>query len=375
MSSQQKKKNIAKEPPRTGDAASWNNNNLTLQQTKFFSYLFLASALMLGLVLWPFWQLLILAFLLAGIFTPAYRKMLRWVSPWMASSLTCGLIVLIVFIPLVFCIIAISQEAINVVQIGKDSEVVLKLQDFIQNNGWFIRGQDFLHGLGFNFEPPDMNKMLTAASKTVGLYIYNQVSAWAANLMSFVLQFCIVIVVAYFILIEMDNLIRFLIRLSPLPAEHSRMLMNKFTGLAGVILVVNGVYCTVQGVLGGTFFAVLGLNTPVLWGCIMGILAFIPILGIGMVLLPTAIILFVKGHLGQAIATMVFYLLLHYTVELLLKPKFVGNHLKMHALLVLLAIFGGMSLFGVLGIVYGPLIVSLFLTLSEMHLNEYSGPS
>lgn len=372
MSSQQEKKHIAQEPVQTGNAVSHNAKELTTKQTKFFSYLFLASALMLGLVLWPFWQLLILAFLLAGIFTPAYRKLLKWVSPWMASSLTCGLIVLIVFIPLVFCIVAISQEAINVVQIGKDSEVVLKLQHFIQNNAWFIRGQDFLHGLGFNFEPPDMNKMLTAASKTAGLYIYNQVSAWAANLMSFVLQFCIVIVVAYFILIEMDNLIRFLIRLSPLPEEHSRMLMNKFTALAGVILVVNGVYCTVQGILGGTFFAVLGLNTPVLWGCIMGILAFIPILGIGMVLIPTAIILFVKGYIGQAIATIIFYLLLHYTVELLLKPKFVGNHLKMHALLVLLAIFGGMSLFGVLGIVYGPLIVSLFLTLSEMHLNEYN---
>ena len=58
-----------------------------------------------------------------------------------------------------------------------------------------------------------------------------------------------------------------------------------------------------------------------------------------------------------------------------IKTKLIVGSCTSLALLVLLAIFGGMSLFGVLGIVYGPLIVSLFLTLSEMHLNEYSGPS
>ncbi len=340
-------------------------------QARFFSFLFLVSALMLGWVLWPFWQLLILAFLLAGIFRPIYKKLKCWVSSWTASLLTCTLIVLIVFIPLIFCIGTLSTEAMNLFQLGRDNDVLLKLQQVFQNNTLMSRFQEIIAGFGISFDPPDMTKIISGVSKTVGMFIYTQASAWAANIMSFILQFCILIIVAYFLLIDMDALINFIRRLSPLPDDQNMLLMNKFTTIAGVILIGNGLSCILQGILGGIFFAVLDVNTPVLWGVIMGILAFIPILGIGLILLPAALIFLLNGHIGPAIATLVFYLILHYSVELLLKPKFVGSQLKMHALLVLLAIFGGMSLFGILGIIYGPLIVSVFLTLSEMYLTEY----
>lgn len=349
--------------------------DLSVKQTRFFSFLFLTSALMLGWVLWPFWQLLILAFLLAGVFRPIYKKLNTWVSSWLASLLTCALIVLIVFVPLFFCIGTLSQEAANLLQLGKDSEVLLKLQHFMQNNTLFIRLQETLASYGIHFKTPDMTNMLAGVSKTVGVFIYNQASAWAANIMSFALQFCILIIVAYFILIEMDNLLEFILKLSPLPGDHNRLLTDKFTRIAGVILIGNGLSCIIQGSLCGIFFAVLDIKAPILWGLIMGVLAFIPILGIGLVLLPTALVFLLNSHIGLAIATLVFYVVLHYSVELMLKPKFVGSQLKMHPLLVLLAIFGGISLFGVLGIVYGPLIVSLFFTLCEMYLNEYSQES
>jgi len=116
---------------------------------------------------------------------------------------------------------------------------------------------------------------------------------------------------------------------------------------------------------------VLGLKSPVLWGSVMVVLAFLPIFGIGLVLIPTAAVLLLYGHTGQAVITVIFYLVLSLSVEYLLKPKFVGSHLKMHTLLVFLAIIGGMSVFGIWGIIYGPLIVTAFLALSDMYLNEY----
>ena len=89
--------------------------------------------LLLGWVLWPFWQLLVLAFLLAGIFRPIYNWLGKWVSPWLASILTCGLIVLIVFVPLTICTGALSSEALNMYQLGKDNNLLLKIQQLIQN--------------------------------------------------------------------------------------------------------------------------------------------------------------------------------------------------------------------------------------------------
>lgn len=340
-------------------------------QARYFFVVFLISILLLGWVLWPFWQLLVLAFLLAGIFRPIYNWLERWVSPWMASILTCALIVLIVFVPLTFCIGALSSEALNVYQLGKDSNLILKLQQFVQNNTLVGQAQEVLAGFGVNFEPTDITGLFSDLTKTSGLFIYTKASAWAANIMSFVLQFCFLILVIFFLLIEMDKLIAFITRLSPLPDDQDALLMNKFLDISGVILVGNGISGLLQGVIGGIFFAMIGVNSPVLWGGIMAVLAFLPIFGIGLVLLPAAVILLLNGLIGQAVMTFVFYVLLSFSVEYLLKPKFVGSHVKMHTLLVFLAILGGMAMFGVLGIIYGPLIVTAFMTLSEIYLKEY----
>jgi len=340
-------------------------------QSRYFTTVFLISVLLLGLVLWPFWQLLILAFLLAGIFRPVYNWLNKWVSPWMASSLTCVLVALIVFIPLTFCIGALSSEALNVYQLGRDSNMLLKLQQVIQNSKWITQSQEALQGFGINFQPADITEIFSELSKDAGLFIYSKASVWAANIMSFVLQFCFLILMIYFLLIEMDRLIRFITRLSPLPETQNNLLLKKFLDISGVILVGNGISGVFQGVMGGIFFAMLGIKSPVLWTGVMGILAFLPIFGIGLVLLPASALLLLNGSPGQAAATFIFYAVLSFSVEYLLKPKFVGKQVKMHTLLVFLAILGGMSVFGVLGIIYGPLIVTAFQTLSDIYLKEH----
>ncbi|GAB4336014.1 MAG: AI-2E family transporter [Desulfobulbaceae bacterium] len=344
---------------------------LSPAQARFFFIIFFLSILLLGWVLWPFWQLLILAFLLAGIFRPIYSWLLRWMSPWLASLLTCGLITLIVFVPLTFCIGALSTETLNLYQLIKDTKLLLKVQEFVQNNTLVREAQEVLAGLGVNFDPSDLTGTLSKIAGATGLFIYNQASVWAGNIMSFALQFCILILVVYFLLIEMERLLEFLIKLSPLPDDQDRLLLEKFMEIAGAILVVNGISGLFQGALGGIYFAIVGLKSPVLWGSVMAVLAFLPIFGIGLVLIPASVILLFGGHALLAAVTFVFYLVLSMTVEYLLKPKFVGDHVRMHTLLVFLAIIGGMSVFGVLGIIYGPLIVTAFLTLSELYMTVY----
>ncbi len=340
-------------------------------QARYFTVVFLISILLLGWVLSPFGQLLILAFLLAGIFRPIYNWLNKWVSSWMASCLTCGLITLIVFVPMTFCIGALSSEALNIYQLGRDSQVLLKIQQSIQSNTLVIQAQEILIRYDINFEPSDITQIVSDLTKTSGLFIYNQATAWAANIMSVAIQFCFLILMIYFLLIEINRLIQFITRLSPLADDQDALLMEKFQEISGVILVGNGISGIFQGILGGIFFAILGINSPILWGGVMSILAFLPIFGIGLVLLPASAILLISGSSGQALLMFIFYMILSFTVEYLLKPKFIGDHVKMHTLLVFLAILGGMAMFGVLGIIYGPLIVTAFLTLSEIYLKEY----
>ena len=103
----------------------------------------------------------------------------------------------------------------------------------------------------------------------------------------------------------------------------------------------------------------------------MALLAFLPIVGIGAVFLPAALYLFLQGRVGVGIFFIVFYVLLSGGVEYFFKPKLVGQRVQMHTLLVFLSIIGGLKLFGILGIIYGPLVVTAFLTLADIYESSY----
>nr|MDJ0810483.1 AI-2E family transporter [Desulfobacterales bacterium] len=98
---------------------------------------------------------------------------------------------------------------------------------------------------------------------------------------------------------------------------------------------------------------------------------FLPIVGIGVVFLPATVILFVAGRLGAGIFFIVFYVVITLVIEYLFKPRIVGKRVQMHTMLVFLSIIGGLHLFGILGIIYGPLVVTAFLTLADIYQHKY----
>jgi predicted PurR-regulated permease PerM len=103
----------------------------------------------------------------------------------------------------------------------------------------------------------------------------------------------------------------------------------------------------------------------------MALLAFLPIVGIGAVFVPAAVFLFLQSRLAAGIFFIIFYIILSGGIEYLFKPRLVGKRVRMHTLIVFLSIIGGLKLFGILGIIYGPLVVTAFLTLAEIYQASY----
>jgi len=337
----------------------------------YFLLVFFISIFFLGKILYPFWSILVLSFILSSLFRPIFLFFTRKLPNGLSSVLTCLLIIAIVFIPMVFFILALSNEALTVYHWGRDSRIWLKLQVFIQESPFVASLQEYLREVGFDFQPSQISESISYVVKMGGLMLYNQASAWAANIAQFFFLFVMMILIIFFLLIDQHNLINFLIRVSPLPDDEDILLIKKFEEIANAILKGNGICGIIQGAIGGTIFYALGLNSPILWGFIMAILAFLPIFGIGLVMMPAALILAFNERIGAAVFLFVFYLILSFSIEYLLKPKLVGNEVKMHTLLVFLSILGGLSVYGVLGIIYGPLIVTAFLTLSDIYLKKY----
>lgn len=338
---------------------------------KYFIVVFLVSLFFLGKILWPFWSILVLSFLLTNLFRPVYLFINRKLPENLSSVLTCLLIFAIVFIPIFFFIGSLANEALSLYNWGRDSQVGSTVLQFLQESEMIIRLQEYLADFGFDFKPKQLIDAFSYLAKMGGLMLYNQASVWAANIMQFVFLFCMMILVIFFLLIDQPKLMEYLVRLSPLPDDEDRLLLTKFEEIANAILYGNGICGLIQGILGGALFSIMGLNSPILWGCVMAILAFLPIFGIGLVMIPAAVILAINGNLGAGIFLFIAYLVLSLSMEYLVKPKLVGSQVKMHTLLVFLSIIGGLSVYGVLGIFYGPLIITAFLTLSDIYLKKY----
>jgi len=122
----------------------------------------------------------------------------------------------------------------------------------------------------------------------------------------------------------------------------------------------------VQGTLGGLAFWILGLPSAIVWGVAMIFLSMIPMLGAFIVWVPAAIYLFATGHYVKGVVLVLWGTLVIGMIDNFLRPKLVGGRTKLHELLIFFAVLGGLQVFGVLGIVLGPVVLAITLALVDV---------
>jgi predicted PurR-regulated permease PerM len=337
----------------------------------FFLALFLVSAFFLGRLFWPFMSVIVIAAVVTGIFKPVYKFLNRKMNSLFASLLTCTLIFFILFIPTILFVGILSKEAYDLYLMGKGGAINDQIKPLLESSRVLERINIVLSNLNMEITGEELNKAISEVGKFVGLFLFQQASSIASNVFKFFVYFFFMLLIIYYLLFDGDKLIAFIIDLSPLPKEQDEKLIQKFKDMAGAILIGNGLCGLIQGVAGGIVFFLFGFNSPFLWGVIMALLAFLPIIGIGVVFIPVALYLFLKMRIASGIFFVVFYIILSGGIEYLLKPKLVGQRVKMHTLLVFFSIIGGLKMFGILGIIYGPLVATAFLTLTDIYYTSY----
>ncbi len=346
--------------PRKNDVTLW----------VFLAY-FVVSIGLIAWLFWPFGSTLIMACVVTGLFNPFYKRIRRRVAPSAASFLTCVLIFLLVFVPIVLFAGILAQEAFGLYDMGRTAEVSLQLRQLVEGSQVLNLANALLAPFGVDISVDQLQNAFSELGKNVGLFLYRQAQAIASNILKFIVNFSFMLLVCFYLFLDGQRLLGFIFDISPLPQDQEERLVSKFQDMAGAILIGNGVSAIIQGVLGGCIFALFGLQSPILWGVIMGLLAFLPIVGIGVVFLPATIVLFVTGRHGAGVFFVLFYIVITLVIEYLFKPRIVGKRVQMHTMLVFLSIIGGLKLFGILGIIYGPLVVTAFLTLADIYQHNY----
>jgi predicted PurR-regulated permease PerM len=150
------------------------------------------------------------------------------------------------------------------------------------------------------------------------------------------------------------------------PEDEERML-DKFTSVTRATLKGGAVIGLLQGGLAGAAFALVGIQSALFWATLMAVLSIVPGVGTAIVWVPAVIILATGGHYGQAIGLALFCVLVVGSVDNFLRPRLVGQDTRMHELLIFFGTLGGILMFGPAGIIIGPIVAALFVTVWEIY--------
>ena len=206
--------------------------------------------------------------------------------------------------------------------------------------------------------------------RTVTERAVNRAGTWLSSFIEDSLWSVVQILLAFFVLFflfrDRHLLLRKVSSFIPLSPDETTRVISQVTDTIHATIYGTFVVALVQGLLGGLMFWWLGLSAPLLWGVLMGLLALIPILGAPVVWIPAAVYLATIGSWGKAVLLTSWGTIVIGFVDNLLYPVLVGNRLRMHTLVVLLSVLGGIVIFGGAGLILGPVAVVVTDALVEL---------
>lgn len=341
----------------------------------FFGFLFLLVSYLVWLMAKQMIAPIIFGLVLAGVFNPLNDKIIeKWkLSGNTGAIITSIIIILLVLVPLIFLGLALSKEAVFLYQRIMNALAHHEVNDFLFGEGAvadIIRSASQLSGIDIDMAQAKTT-VLTALKGASGTVI-TSINAIVGNTISFIFDLAIMMIVVFGIFVEGKRLKEYIFDLSPLPSEQEQKILEKFNQMNYVTLVCNGVGGLIQGVLGGLALWLTGFESIVLWTVLMVFLAFVPLVGISVVTIPASLYLILTGSTAMGIGLFIFTALVGLIIENWFKPKFIGNRIQINSTFVLLTIIGGMGVFGMGGIFYGPIIGILFLTIVEIYHDQYN---
>lgn len=325
-------------------------------------------------ILAPFVGVIFIALVAAGLLHQPYVKLTRLFNGRrrLAALAICVALVVALMVPLFFTAIEVSQETLDFYEISTSQLTERSLLDAIEaNRGALDRVNQLLAPLGAYLTPEDVVARIAAAGAGLGGFFYKQGVSLATGLARFVIGFLVWVIVLFYLLVYGPAVRAWFRDTVPLQADEQELLRHRFMDMASSLVVGNGAAAIIQGVAGGMIFALLDLPGPVLWGVVMGLLAFIPVVGISLVFMPVWAVLMLAGQTGRAFALLIPLAVLAAVVEYWLKPVLVGRRAQLPTLLVFFSLLGGFDAFGAVGLLIGPLMMTVFLTLVAIYRQYY----
>ncbi|MDZ7331428.1 MAG: AI-2E family transporter [candidate division KSB1 bacterium] len=336
----------------------------------------LLLVVLLGIGLLFFWMVkpflvsAILAAVFSGLFYPLYKWLLKLFRG--RKSLSAFMCCLILFLGLLIPIYAVanmvSREAIWFYESAEDVVREIIAQGDSGALGQ-IKNLELVKKL--HLDQIDWQKELGDLAKRLAAILGTVINKASKSTFQLITNLFLTFFAMFYFFRDGDRFIRRFKYLSPLSDRYEEALIQRFINVSKATIKGTLLIGILKGVLGAITFWIFGIHAAALWGVVMVILSIIPMVGFGLVMYPAAIIMIVMGKIWQGVVMLIIGAVVIAQIDNVLQPKLVAKEAGMHDLLIFFSTLGGLSMFGVMGFIIGPIIAAMFVAVIEIYGTEF----
>ncbi len=315
----------------------------------FLAAAWVAAPLYVGLVLGT-----VMAFSAQPLFGRLAHRLHRRAG---AAALTTGIGGTVILAGGLTLVVVLFRELVAVVGLAQQKLAGATAQSLVGD-----RGARVLHTLHM-----DPAQLMAHAQEQLG-NLSGQAAAAAGILVSATASAILTAIIAlftmYYVTLEWPRLSTRIERVLPLDPKHTRALVTEFRDVARTAFVGTVATGVVQGTLAGIGFLIVGTPQALTWGVLTIVASVVPVFGTALVWIPVAAFFLLEGRPGSAAFVIVWSLVVVMALsDYVIRPRLVGGNHQGHPLLTLLGLLGGIAIFGLAGLVVGPVIMSLFVAI------------
>ncbi len=325
----------------------------------FFFGLLFATLILTFFIFRPFWIVLVLGLSFSIVLYPLYEWFKRRKLPNAAASLfTVIIFTLIVCGPILGLGVLIFNQSQDVYEVVADESSARPFLDKVDNAVNQVLPED----VAFNIHEKVSSFLSYVASNIANIF--------GATISAF-FSFLLMLLIMFYFLKDGARWRRAVIVLSPLGDQDDEKIINRLTVAVKGVIIGNLLIGLVQGLLMGIGLWIFGIPNAALWGVVAAVFSLLPTIGTAIVSVPAIIFLFVTGNSGAAIGLLIWSVIAVGMIDNVLSPFIIGGKTHIPPLLILFSVLGGISLLGPVGVLVGPLTVSLLYTLISIYRNEF----
>ncbi len=343
--------------------------------SRFYFLLLLFLLVVLGYLTYkimsPFLTAIAWAVVFSIIFYPLYAFLSKYVKiTSIASVITILLILIITVGPFTYVTVMLVKE-IQVVSERISKNELGTLQDVIEKikaSPLYGRVSAFL-----GVENLISQDAISENLKKVGKMLIEEFSLRITNAVSVILDFILILFTTFFLLKDGPGFLSKTKDFMPFNPDQRERLAAQIKDLVVSTVYGGAVVAIIQGILGGLAYYVVGMESPALWGVALSIASFIPLFGTFLLWGPTSAYLVMQGYAVKGIGLFLYGIFVISMADNILKPLIIGSRTRMPTIIILFSVLGGIKFFGMIGLIMGPLITAVFVSVFEIIVNLEGG--